>query len=53
MMGWFRETQVERLIAANEAREAGQMSARVFSQIVESSTEQELDEAIPGYRYDE
>jgi hypothetical protein len=53
VMGWFRETQVEKLIAASEARKAGKMSASAFDQIVQSSTERELDEAIPGERYDE
>jgi hypothetical protein len=52
-MGWFRETQVEKLIAADEAHKSGRMSDRKFDQIVQSSTERELDVAIPGCREDD
>jgi hypothetical protein len=52
-VGWFRETQVEKLIKADEEHAAGRMSDGAFNQIVESSTTREIDEALPGYRYDD
>jgi hypothetical protein len=52
-MAWFRESQVEKLIAADEARKSGRMSDRAFDRIVQDSTIREVDEALPGYREDD